>query len=74
MKERASGSLAATPALRPATARGFQGRALCYTFLFHTAAQLMIFSKEYVGYLAREVTKRLIASQMVEAASVPAVT
>ena len=34
----------------------------------------MIFSKEYVGYLAREVTKRLIAGEMVETAAVPAMT
>ena len=34
----------------------------------------MIFSKEYVGYLAKEVTKRLIASQMIDTAAVPAVT
>ena len=34
----------------------------------------MIFSKEYVGYLAREVTKRLIASQMIDTTAVPAVS
>jgi len=34
----------------------------------------MIFSKEYVGYLAREVTKRLIAGQIIETSEVPAVT
>lgn len=34
----------------------------------------MIFSKEYVGYLAREVTKRLIAGQMMETSDVPGVT
>ena len=34
----------------------------------------MIFSKEYVGYLAREVTKRLIAGQFLETAAVPATT
>jgi hypothetical protein len=34
----------------------------------------MIFSKEYVGYLAREVTKRLIASQMIETSDVPGTT
>ncbi len=33
----------------------------------------MIFSKEYVGYLSREVTKKLIAAQMIETASVAAV-
>jgi hypothetical protein len=34
----------------------------------------MLFSKEYVGYLAREVTKKLIAARMIETAAVPAVT
>jgi hypothetical protein len=34
----------------------------------------MLFSKEYVGYLAREVTRKLIAGKMIEAKAVPAVT
>jgi hypothetical protein len=34
----------------------------------------MLFSKEYVGYLAREVTKKLVAAEMIETANVPAVT
>jgi hypothetical protein len=34
----------------------------------------MLFSKEYVGYLAREVTKKLIAGKMIEVSAVPAVT
>ena len=34
----------------------------------------MLFSKEYVGYLAREVTKRLIAGKLIETSSVPATT
>jgi hypothetical protein len=33
----------------------------------------MLFSREYVGYLAREVTKRLVAAEMIETTSVPAV-
>ena len=33
----------------------------------------MLFSKEYVGYLAREVTKKLIAGKLIETTSVPAV-
>jgi hypothetical protein len=32
----------------------------------------MLFSKEYVGYLAREVTKRLLASGLIETKAVPA--
>lgn len=34
----------------------------------------MLLSKEYVGYLARETTKRLAASQFIETKSLPAVT
>ena len=34
----------------------------------------MLLSKEYVGYLAREVTKKLIAGKMIETSAVPAVT
>jgi hypothetical protein len=34
----------------------------------------MLLSKEYVGYLAREVTKKLIAAKMIETAKVPAVS
>jgi hypothetical protein len=34
----------------------------------------MLLSKEYVNYLAREVTKRLIAGKLIETGAVPAVT
>jgi hypothetical protein len=34
----------------------------------------MLLSKEYVGYLAREVTKKLIAGEMIETKSQAAVT
>jgi hypothetical protein len=34
----------------------------------------MLLSKEYVGYLAREVTKRLIAGEFIETEKAPAVT
>jgi hypothetical protein len=33
----------------------------------------MLFSKEYVGYLAREVTKKLIAGELIETKDKPAV-
>jgi hypothetical protein len=33
----------------------------------------MLFSKEYVGYLAREVTKKLIAGKFIEVTALPAV-
>jgi hypothetical protein len=32
----------------------------------------MLFSKEYVGYLAREVTKKLLASGLIQTKAVPA--
>jgi len=34
----------------------------------------MLLSKEYVGYLAREVTKKLIAGEFIETTAVSAVT
>jgi hypothetical protein len=34
----------------------------------------MLLSKEYVGYLARETVKKLIASEFIESRNVPAVT
>jgi hypothetical protein len=34
----------------------------------------MLFSKEYVGYLARQVTQKLIAGQFIETNDVPAVS
>jgi hypothetical protein len=34
----------------------------------------MLLSKEYVGYLAREVTKKLIAGKAIETTAVPKVT
>lgn len=33
----------------------------------------MLYSKEYVGYLAREVTKKLIAGHFIETSTVPVV-
>ena len=32
----------------------------------------MLFSKEYVGYLAREVSKKLVASGLIETKAIPA--
>jgi len=34
----------------------------------------MLFSKEYVGYLARQVTQKLISGQFIAAANVPEVS
>src|ERR1700728_3093229 len=35
-------------------------------------ASIMLFSKEYVGYLAREVSKKLVASGLIETKAMPA--
>ena len=45
-------------------------------YLFHNELLIrtMLLSKEYVGYLAREVTKKLIAAGHIETKAVPAVT
>jgi hypothetical protein len=34
----------------------------------------MLFSKEYVGYLARQVTQKLVAGEFIETKDVPAVS
>jgi hypothetical protein len=54
---------------------------LCYTFSsfkagvsIWTFTPHMLLSKEYVGYLARELTKKLIAGKFIETTSVPVVT
>jgi hypothetical protein len=36
--------------------------------------ETMLFSKEYVGYLARELTKKLMAGELIEAENVGTVT
>jgi Protein of unknown function (DUF507) len=45
-------------------------------YMFHDDRlnRTMLLSKEYVSYLAREVTKKLIAGQAIETKTVPAVT
>jgi hypothetical protein len=43
-------------------------------FLFANNAFIMLFSKEYVGYLAREVSKKLVASGLVETKAMPALS
>jgi hypothetical protein len=56
-------------------------RIACATLFFRnrvfrkrTFICLMLLSKEYVGYLAREVTKKLISGEFIETKAVPAVT
>jgi hypothetical protein len=45
-------------------------------YLFHNRPpnETMLFSKEYVGYLARELTKKLIAGELIATSKVPVVT
>jgi len=42
--------------------------------MLNSNACAMIFSREYVGYLAREVTKKLISGEFIATQAVPAVT
>ena len=46
---------------------------LHYSFQADTSKS-MLFSKEYVGYLARQVTQKLVAGEFIEADKVPAVS
>jgi hypothetical protein len=43
-------------------------------FAYKKSAFIMLFSKEYVGYLAREVSKKLVASGLIETKALPALT
>jgi hypothetical protein len=43
---------------------------LNFSFTKNTAS-IMLFSKEYVGYLAREVSKKLVASGLIETKAMP---
>jgi uncharacterized protein YhaN len=45
---------------------------LVLNFLLQKSVFIMLFSKEYVGYLAREVTKKLVASGLIETKAMPA--
>ena len=47
---------------------------LHYQFRVAPYICIMLLSKEYVGYLARELTKKLIAGEFIETKSPPAVT
>jgi Protein of unknown function (DUF507) len=57
-------------------ARGFtggMGSQPCVKLCVHqNNASIMLFSKEYVGYLAREVSKKLVASGLIETKAMPA--
>jgi hypothetical protein len=57
------------PAERPAT----NDHLACVKLsLRQKSAFIMLFSKEYVGYLAREVSKKLVASGLIETKAMPA--
>jgi hypothetical protein len=45
---------------------------LVLNFPLQKSASIMLFSKEYVGYLAREVSKKLVASGLIETKAMPA--
>ncbi|PYX23355.1 MAG: DUF507 domain-containing protein, partial [Acidobacteria bacterium] len=47
---------------------------LNYWFHNEPPTETMLFSKEYVGYLARELTKKLISGDFIETENVAAVT
>jgi hypothetical protein len=47
---------------------------LDYLFRTELTIRTMLFSREYVGYLAREITKKLISGQFIETKDIPAVT
>ncbi len=47
---------------------------LDYLFRTELTIRTMLFSREYVGYLAREITKKLISGEFIETKDVPAST
>ena len=47
---------------------------LNYSFQNEPPTETMLLSKEYVGYLARELTKKLISGEFIETENVAAVT
>lgn len=47
---------------------------LHYSFQPHTTERDMLLSKEYVGYLARQVTQKLIAGDFIETKNVSSVS
>src|SRR6202140_5186706 len=54
----------------------FPPAVLVLHFLFHPGqpTRTMLLSKEYVGYLARELTKKMISGELIATKSVAAVT
>jgi Protein of unknown function (DUF507) len=73
-----SGSPASLP-FAPGQRRRARGLSACgpvLHFLFHPGqpTRTMLLSKEYVGYLARELTKKMISGELIATKSVAAVT
>jgi hypothetical protein len=64
----ALGLAAAPPHQKP------EASVLHYLFRVALKIRIMLLSKEYVGYLARELTKKLVAGEFIETKSLPAVT
>jgi hypothetical protein len=52
--------------------RSTNDRPLVLNFPLTKQRIIMLFSKEYVGYLAREVSKKLVASGLIETKAMPA--
>jgi hypothetical protein len=66
----------AQPTFDPWSANGWHPRqTIRFRVLnYFVSYNIMLLSKEYVGYLAREVTKKLIAGEFIETKAVAAVT
>ena len=58
----------------PAISESVILRVLNYSFHNEPPNETMLFSKEYVGYLARELTKKLLAGEFIETQNPAAVT
>jgi hypothetical protein len=58
-----------------ARSRGRSSQRACVKlFVQQISASIMLFSKEYVGYLAREVSKKLVDSGLIETKAMPSLT
>jgi len=51
-----------------------ESHVLNYSFQSHTTNTLMLLSKEYVGYLARQVAQKMMAGEFIEASNIQAVS
>ena len=67
-------NLSLSGALQPGMDRTVTRDMLHYSFQLHSVLKSMLFSKEYVGYLARQVSQKLIAGEFIEAKNVSEVS